>query len=175
MTIFSKVLLIGAWNALLFVGMDITHQSPSPLEASSEGIASAPSTPGLPWPLSSPLPSSTFTTSPEPVSIAMLLSQPASYHQQLVAVRGVVTQPEMHLTDSELAIRFVFRLAEGEQSIVVFGQHDRTQGSPSISLDLSVEVIGVFWKERELNASRVFNTIEALTVSPYPSLIPDSA
>lgn len=105
----------------------------------------------------------------------MLLSQPASYHQQLVAVRGVVTQPEMHLTDSELAIRFVFRLAEGEQSIVVFGQHDRTQGSPSISLDLSVEVIGVFWKEREMNASRVFNTIEALTVSPYPSLIPDSA
>ena len=175
MTIFSKVLLIGAWNALMFVGTDITHQPAFPLEASLEGIVSVPSTSRLLWPLSSRLTSSTFTTSPEPVSIAMLLSQPASYHQQLVAVRGVVTQPEMHLNDSELAIRFVFRLAEGEQSIIVFGQHDRTQGSPSISLDLSVEVIGVFWKERELNASRVLNTIEALTVSPYPSLIPDSA
>lgn len=105
----------------------------------------------------------------------MLLGQPASYHQQLVAVRGVITQPEMHLDDSELIIHFVFRLAEGEQSIVVFGQHDRTQGSPSISMNLSVEVVGVFWKERELNASHVFNTIEAFTVSPYPSLIPDKA
>jgi hypothetical protein len=175
MAIFSKVLLIGAWNALLFVGTDFTHQSAFPLEASHEGVASAPPKPRLLWPLSSRLPSSTFTTSPEPVSIAMLLSEPDSYHQQLVAVRGVITQPEMHLDDSELAIRFVFRLAVGEQSIVVFGQHDRTQGSPSISLDLSVEVIGVFWKERELNASRVFNTIEAHTVSPFPSLIPDSA
>ncbi|WNM57032.1 hypothetical protein [Candidatus Nitrospira allomarina] len=175
MTIFSKVLLIGAWNAFLFVGTDITHQPAFPLEASLERIASAPPTPRLLCQLSARLPSSTFTTSPEPVSIAMLLSQPDSYHQRLVAVRGVITQPEMHLDDSELAIRFVFRLVEGEQSIVVFGQHDRTQGSPSISLDLSVEVIGVFWKERELNASRVFNAIEALTVSPYPSLIPDSA
>jgi len=105
----------------------------------------------------------------------MLLSHPASYHQRLVAVRGVVTQPELHLDDSELALRFVFRLAEGEQSIVIFGQHDRTQGSPSVSLDFSVEVIGVFWKERELNGSHVINTIEAHTVSPYPSLVPDSA
>lgn len=105
----------------------------------------------------------------------MLLNHPASYHQRLVAVRGVVTQPELHLDDSELAIRFVFRLAEGEQSLVIFGQHDRTQGSPSISLDLSVEVIGVFSKERELNGSHVTNTIEAFTVSPYPSLVPDNA
>ena len=175
MTIFSKVLLIGGWTALLFGGTDITHQPAFPLEVSREKIASVPSTPRPLRPLLFRPPSPTFTTSPKPVSIAMLLNQPASYHQQLVAVRGVVTQPEMHLTDSELAIRFVFRLAEGEQSIVVFGQHDRTQGSPSISLDLSVEVIGVFWKERELNASRVFNTIEAHTVSPYPPLIPDSA
>ena len=175
MTIFSRVLLIGRWIPLLFVATDIAHQPAFLLEASQKEIASAPSTPRLLCPLPSRLPSSIFTTSPKSVSIAMLLSQPDSYHQQLVAVRGVVTQPEMHLTDSELAIRFVFRLAEGEQSIVVFGQHDRTQGSPSISLDLSVEVIGVFWKERELNASRVLNTIEALTVSPYPSLIPDSA
>ncbi|MFZ1745837.1 MAG: hypothetical protein WAU17_07945, partial [Nitrospirales bacterium] len=105
MTIFSKVLLIGAWTALLVVGSNITDQPAFPLEASQERIASAPSTPRPLWPLSSGLPSSTFTTSPKPVSIAMLLSQPASYHQQLVAVRGVVTQPEMHLNDSELAIR----------------------------------------------------------------------
>lgn len=175
MTIFSKIPLIGAWIVLLFVGTENAHPPAFPMESTQEVIASTPSTPRFRWPLSPRLPSSTFTTSPEPVSIAMLLSHPASYHQRLVAVRGVVTQPEMHLDDSELAIRFVFRLAEGEQSIVIFGQHDRTQGSPSISLDLSVEVIGVFWKERELNASLVFNTIEALTVSPYPSLVPDNA
>ena len=119
--------------------------------------------------------SSTFTTTPEQVSITKLLSHGAAYHQRLIAIRGVVTQPELHLDESELVIRFVFRLAEGDQSIVVFGQHDRTQGAPSISLDLSVEVIGIFWKERELNASHVFNTIEALTVLPYPSLVPDNA
>ncbi len=61
---------------------------------------------------------------------------------------------------------FVFRLAHGDQSIVIFGRHDRTQGAPSISLDLSVEVIGVFWKERELNSSHITNTIEAHSVSP---------
>jgi hypothetical protein len=69
----------------------------------------------------------------------------------------------------------VFRLADGDQSIVVFGQHDRTQGAPSIALDLSVEVIGVFWKERVLHESHIINTIEAVAVAPYPSLIPDNA
>lgn len=167
--------MLGAWIVLLFVGTESAHQPAFPLEATQELIESAPYTPRLPRPLSPRLPSSTFTTSPENVSIAMLLSHPTSYHQRLVAVRGVVTQPELHLDESELVTHFVFRLAEGEQSIIIFGQHDRTQGSPSISLDLSVEVIGVFWKERELNTALVINTIEALTVSPYPSLVPDNA
>src|SRR5680860_463243 len=173
MNIFFKISLLGAWIVVLFVGTGNAHKPAFPWEATQEFIAFTPSTPRLLWPLSLPLTSSTCTTSPQQVSIAMLLSHPASYHQRLVAVRGVVTQPELHLDDSELALRFVFRLAEGEQSIVIFGQHDRTQGSPSVSLDFSVEVIGVFWKERELNGSHVINTIEAHTVSPYPSLVPD--
>lgn len=175
MTIFSKIPLLGAWIAVLFVGTGYAHRSAFPLEATQEFITSAPVTPSLLWPLTPPLPASTFTTSPEQVSIAMLLSHPTFYHQRLVAVRGVVTQPELHLDESELAVRFVFRLAEGEHSLVTFGRHDRTQGSPSISLDLSVEVIGVFWKERELNGSHVINSIEAHTVAPYPSLVPDNA
>ncbi|MBA3611771.1 MAG: hypothetical protein H0W49_02425 [Nitrospirales bacterium] len=174
MTISSKIPLLGAWIVVLFVGTGNAHRPAFPWEATQQFIASAPSTPSLLRTLTPPLPASTFTTSPEQVSIAMLLSHPASYHQRLVAVRGVVTQPELHLDDSELAIRFVFRLAEAEQSIVIFGRHDRTQSSPSISLDLSVEVIGVFWKERALNGSHVINTIEAHTVSPYPSLVPDN-
>ncbi|MDR4482915.1 MAG: hypothetical protein R3B95_06685 [Nitrospirales bacterium] len=175
MTIPSKMLLLRASLVFRFIGMGNAHLPAFPLEATQESIESVPSPPRPLWPLTPPLPTSTFTTSPEQVSIAMLLSHPASYHQRLVAIRGVVTQPELHLDDSELVIRFVFRLVDGGQSIVIFGQHDRTQGSPSISLDRSVEVIGVFWKERELNASLVINTIEALTVSPYPSLIPDNA
>lgn len=175
MTIFSKLSLLGAWIVVLFTGTEHAPLRAFPFEATQEVIAATSSTPRLPWPLSPRLTSSTFTTSPEQVSIAMLLSHPASYHQRLVAVRGVITQPELHLDDSELAIRFVFRLAEGEQSMVIFGEHDRTQGSLSISLDLSVEVTGVFSKERELNGSHVTNTIEAFTVSPYPSLIPDNA
>lgn len=175
MSILLKNLLIGAWIVVPWFATDNAHQPAFPLKSAQEVFTSASFTPRLLWPLWPPLTSSTFTTSPEDVSIAILLSHPAAYHQRLVAVRGVVTQPELHLDDSELIIRFVFRLAEGDQSLVIFGQHDRTQGAPSISLNLSVEVVGVFWKERELNASRIFNTIEALSVFPYPSLVPDSA
>ncbi|PJA80685.1 MAG: hypothetical protein CO149_00845 [Nitrospirae bacterium CG_4_9_14_3_um_filter_51_5] len=171
---FSKILLIGTWIIVLLVGTSNAHRTGFTFENAQE-LISATFTPRFLWPLAPRLLSTTFTTSPEHVSIAKLLSHPAAYHQRPVAVRGIVTQPELHLDDSELAIRFVFRLADGDQSIVVFGEHDRTQGAPSIALDLSVEVIGVFWKERELNASHVINTIEALTVSPYPSLVPDNA
>jgi len=174
MTPYSKHLLIGTWIVVLLVGTGHAQRPAFPLEADQKFI-STPFTPWLLWPLSPRLPTSTFTTSPEHVSIARLLSHGSDYHQRLVAVRGVVTQPELHLDDSELFVNFVFRLADGDQSLVVFGRHDRTQGAPSISLDLSVEVIGVFWKDRELNASHVSNTIEALTVTPYPSLVPDNA
>lgn len=174
MPIFLKNLLIGAWIIGLWIGTGNWHGPAFPFEFTQQFI-SAPSTTRLQWSLPPRLPSSTSITSAEHVSIAKLLSHGEKYHQRLVAVRGVVTQPELHLDDSELIIRFVFRLADGDQSLVIFGHHDRTQGAPSISLDLSVEVIGIFWKERDWNSSHVINTIEALTVSPYPSLVPNNA
>jgi hypothetical protein len=172
MTPFSKSLLTGAWILLLLTGN--AHRSVFPTESNQE-LVSSRSTISTFWqPSSRPRPS-TFTTPPEDVSIANLLTHGADYHQRLVAVRGLVTQPELHLDSSELYFNFVFRLADEDQSVVVFGRHDRTQGAPSISLNLSVEVIGIFWKERDLHGSHVNNTIEALAVSPYPSLIPESA
>lgn len=119
--------------------------------------------------------SATCTAAPEDVSIATLLAHGADYHQQLVRVRGRITQPELHLDESQLFFDFVFRLADAGESLVVFGRHNRTQGAPPISLDRSVEVIGVFWKQRTMHDTQVTNTIEAFSVVPYPSLIPDSA
>jgi hypothetical protein len=171
---FPKSLLTGVWILLLLAGAESAHRPVFLPESKQE--------PGsLPTPLSfrsQPFTRphlSTFNTPPEHVSIANLLTNGADYHQRLVAVRGLVTQPELHLDSLELFVNFVFRLADGDQSVVVFGRHDRTQGAPSISLGLSVEVIGVFWKERDLHGSHVTNTIEALAVTPYPSLIPESA
>ena len=171
---FSKSLLTGFWILLLISGTGNTHQ-PAFLTESNQNLLSSPLTLSL---LQQPPPRprpATFTTQPEHVSITTLLNDGADFHQRLVAVRGLVTQPELHLDESELFINFVFRLAEGDQSVVVFGRHDRTQGAPSISLNLSVEVIGVFWKERDIDNAHITNTIEALTVSPYPPLVPDNA
>jgi len=174
MTHFPKNLVTGVWILLLVAETGIAHRPVFPT-GPDQKLISSPSTFHFLWqPSSRPHPS-TFTIPPEQVSIARLLSNGAAYHQRLVAVRGLVTQPELHLDDSELFINFVFRLAEGDQSVVVFGRHDRTQGAPSITMDLSVEVIGVFWKERELHESHIFNTIEALAVAPYPPLIPENA
>ncbi len=176
MTFFIKSLWTGAWILVLLAG-NATLTQPILSMGSDQRLELdiSPSTRFLIWQLSHWPLSSTFTTPPEPVSIVSLLNHAADYHQRLVAVRGHVTQPELHLDESELFINFVFRLADGDQSVVVFGRHDRTQGAPSISLNLSVEVIGVFWKERDLHSSQVTNTIEALSVSPYPSLIPENA
>lgn len=174
MPTFSKSLLTGVWVLLLLAGTGKANRPVFPPE-SYEEPGFGPSTPSV---LSKPFSRSrlsTFNIPPEHVSIANLLSQGAHYHQRLIAVRGVVTQPELHLDETELFINFVFRLSDGEQSVVIFGRHDRTQGAPSISLDLSVEVIGVFWKEREFAESHVINTIEAITVTPHPPLIPDNA
>lgn len=174
MTPFPKSLLTGIWSLLLLTGTGSDHPPIFLTEATQEPDS-------LPSPLSilsepfSGYRLSTFTIPPEHVSIAGLLSHGADYHQRLVAVRGRITQPELHLDSSELFFNFVFRLADEDHSVVVFGRHDRTQGAPSISLNLSVEVIGVFWKERELHGSQVTNTIEAFAVTPYPPLIPESA
>jgi hypothetical protein len=167
-------LLTGIWILLLLIGTGRDHR-PGFLTEFNQEPGSLPSPPSFLWQPFSRYRLSTFTIPPEHVSIASLLSNGADYHQRLVAVRGLVTQPELHLDSSKLFVNFVFRLEEEEQSVVVFGRHDRTQGAPSIALDLSVEVIGVFWKERDLHGSHVTNTIEAITVTPYPSLIPENA
>ena len=114
----------------------------------------------------------TFDTQPQQVSITDLLTNSQDYHQQLVAVRGLITQPELHLDETELYLDFVFRLAQGKHSIVVYGRHDRTRSAPSIIINHTVEVIGIFWKEQDRNGSLIFNTIEAISVTPYPSPIP---
>ena len=174
MTHFSKGLWTGAWLLVLLAGIGnaqwpifptASNQDFVPLPLPFSFLRQASTHPRLP----------TINTQSEHVSIASLLSNGADYHQRLVTVRGLVTQPELHIDESELFINFVFRLAHENNSVVVFGRHDRTTGAPSISLDLSVEVIGVFWKERDLNNSHITNTIEALSVVPYPSLTPENA
>jgi len=172
---FPKSWLTATWVLLLLAGTGNAHRSVLPTE-SDQHLGPSCAKVSFLWQPSPPLPRfSIFNTPPEHVSIAKLLSHGADYHQRLVAIRGLVTQPELHLDASELFIDFVFRLSDGEQSVVIFGRYDRTQGPPPISMDLSVEVIGIFWKERDLNESHITNTIEALTVAPYPSLIPDNA
>lgn len=111
--------------------------------------------------------------SPIPTSIATLLNEPGTFHQQLISIRGIIKQPELHLDETQLKEHFVFRLTEGTQFLTVFGTHDRTQGAPSISMDQQVEVVGIFYKERTLNSYPLSNLLEALTVKPYPAIEPD--
>ena len=108
------------------------------------------------------------------VSIADLLDNSQDYHQQVVSVRGRITQPELHLDDTTLYLDFVFRLSQGTHTIVVYGRHDRTQGAPPIVMNHSVEVIGTFWKEQDRNGAAISNILEAISVTPYPSPIPES-
>ncbi len=112
-------------------------------------------------------------TSPQQVSIAELIANSQDYDQQLVSVQGRIIQPELHLDETELYIDFVFRLSEGQGSIIVYGRHDRTQGAPSIAVNQAVEVIGTFFKEETRNGFHISNVLEAITVRPYPSPIPD--
>jgi hypothetical protein len=174
MAFFSKALLTGIGVLLLLAGTGETDPPVIPGRPDQEWFSSPSTFPFFRQPTPRPRPT-TFNTPPEHVSIANLLNKGTNYHQHLVAVRGLVTQPELHLDESKMFFDFVFRLEDGNQSLVVFGRHDRTQGAPSISLGLSVEVIGVFWKQRLLNESPITNAIEALAVVPYPSLIPESA
>jgi hypothetical protein len=116
----------------------------------------------------------TFTTPAQPVSITDLLTNSQDYHQQLVSVRGRIIQPELHLDETELYLDFVFRLSQGTHSLVVYGRHDRTQGAPPIIINRSVEVIGIFWREKNRKGLAIFNVLEAFSVTPYPSSIPGS-
>ncbi len=115
-----------------------------------------------------------FITSPQQVSITELIANSQDYDQQLVSVQGRVIQPELHLDETELYVDFVFRLTEGNDSIVVFGRHDRTQGALPIIVNHSVEVIGTFLKEETRNGFQISNILEALSVTLYPLSIPES-
>ncbi len=116
----------------------------------------------------------TISTSPPQTSIPELLEESQVYHQQLVLVRGLITQPELHLDETELYLDFVFRLNQGPHSIIVYGRHDRTQGPPAISMNQTVEVIGRFFKKQERNNTTLFNVLHAIAVTPFPSSIPDN-
>jgi len=117
--------------------------------------------------------SRTLSTPPQQVSIANLLRNSQDYHQHMVSVQGLVTQPELHMDESGLFLDFVFRLSRGKHSLVVYGRHDRTRGAPVISMNRSVEVVGIFWKEHTRKGEIISNALEAVSVVPYPSSIPE--
>ena len=125
----------------------------------------------------SPLSHHTISQDPpaDVVSITQLLSEPNLYHKTIIKVRGTVTQPELHVDESGLFIRFVFVLKDAEDTLIVFGHHDRTQGNIQIETNEKVEVIGIFWKERTANDHHFQNNLEAITVTRYPPLHPDAA
>ncbi len=108
----------------------------------------------------------------EIVTISKLLQTPSRYHQKPIRVRGTVTRLELHLDDSKHFIKFVFYL---DNRVLVFGEHDRTMGDIQMTTGRTVEVQGIFWKEREANGYRLFNQIEADRVTFHPPLLPDSA
>lgn len=111
----------------------------------------------------------------EIVTIRTLLQTPGPYHQQRIRVRGTVTRLELHLDDSKHFINFVFYLKTGADRVLVFGRHDRTQGDIQMTTGRTVEVEGIFWKEREANGHRLLNNVEAQRVTFYPPLTPDQA
>lgn len=111
----------------------------------------------------------------ETLTIPQLLETPGQYHQKPVRIRGTVTRLELHLDDSKHFIDFVFYLETGPNRVLVFGRHDRTQGDIQMTTGRTVEVEGIFWKEREANGHRLFNNIEAHRVTFYPPLTPDHA
>ena len=131
-------------------------------------------TPHIRWNLSQPI--GTVLSSEkekERPSIETLLHSPEFFHKKTVTIRGIVVQPEMHLDETELFFDFVFLLKDGNKSLVVFGRHDRTQGSSPIAMGNTVEVTGIFWKDRIAHDYHFKNNLEAITVVPYPSLTPD--
>ncbi len=115
-----------------------------------------------------------FTTQHDSITIQTVLHQARKYHSRQITITGVVTQPELHLDESKMYIDFVFRLEQGIHSLIVFGRHDRTQGTLPISLHQSVQVVGIFWETLERKGARLTHVLEAQSLLPYPSLIPDN-
>ena len=112
--------------------------------------------------------------STEPVTIAILLAHPDRYHKKRVSVRGKITQPELHLDETGLVLNFVFVLKNGEDSLVVFGKHDQTRGGVPIVNGQTVEVSGLFWKDRVAHDYHFSNNLEAFQVTIYPPLTPEA-
>lgn len=108
------------------------------------------------------------------VTITTLLTDPDRYHLHYVTVRGRITQPELHMDETELFLDFVFVLENKDRRLMVFGRFDRTLGNNPIATDAMVEVTGLFWKERMSGLHRLRNNLEACHISPYPPLIPDA-
>lgn len=119
-----------------------------------------------------PIENKTFV---EIVTIPQLLQTPSQYHEKPIRIRGTVTRLELHLDDSKHFINFVFYLKTGKDRVLVFGRHDRTRGDIQMTTGRTVEVEGIFWKEREANGHRLLNNVEAQHVTFYPSLTPDQA
>lgn len=111
----------------------------------------------------------------EIVTIPKLLQTPSQYHQKRIRIRGTVTRLELHLDDSKHFINFVFYLKTGADRVLVFGRHDRTRGDIQMTTGRTVEVEGIFWKEREANGYRLLNNVEATRVTFHPPLTPDQA
>ena len=116
----------------------------------------------------------TFSTSPQPVALSTLIENGQEYHEEIVSIQGLITQPELHLDETELFFDFVFRLSQGSQSIIVYGRHDRTTGPPTIRTNQPIEVTGIFFREQKRNGSIVFNVLQAISVKPHPSSIPEN-
>ncbi len=127
------------------------------------------------WNSVSSFPTRLFTIQQDQITIPMLLDDPHAYHRQIITLSGIISQPELHLDESELYIDFVFLLTQGSHSIVVFGRHDRTQGTLPISLHQSISVMGRFWKQLDWKGSHLTNVIEAQLLTPEPPLIPEAA
>ncbi|MDA0739106.1 MAG: hypothetical protein O2999_08815 [Nitrospirae bacterium] len=109
------------------------------------------------------------------ISIPHLLQHPDTYHQKIIRLRGTVTRLELHLDETNHFIDFVFFVQEEDQRVLVFGRHDRTKGDIQLTSDRTVEVQGLFWKERLANGHVLKNNLEAQAVWFYPPLIPDHA
>ena len=111
----------------------------------------------------------------EQVSLHQLLDQRDRFHEKLISIQGMVSQPELHVDSSSLFIDFVFVLRDGSDSIIVYGKHDRTQGDIQIQMGRTVVVTGIFWKERLSQGIRLENNVEATSVEFSPGLTPHTA
>lgn len=109
------------------------------------------------------------------VTIDDLLAAPDDYDGRTVTVRGVVTRPELHETDDQLFIDYVFVLRDDGDSIVVFGRHDRTLGDVQIATNRRVQVRGIFLAEHRARGQRIENVLRAGDVTFFPPINPGIA